>query len=68
MTTRERLLAVLNHEKPDSIPDFEFGYWDETITEWHKQGLPLSVISNSEVEYYLRIEGHSNKPMLPFPN
>jgi len=68
MTTRERLLAVLNHEKPDSIPDFEFGYWDETITEWHKQGLPLSVISNSEVEYYLGLEGVSIFPMLPLPN
>lgn len=57
MTTRERLNSVLHWQKPDRIPNVDFGYWDETILEWHNQGLPKRVTTNEEVEEYLDLEG-----------
>lgn len=68
MTTTERVLAVLALNKPDQIPYVDFGYWDETITAWHKQGLPYSVTTNSEVESYLGLEGVSIFPAIPLLN
>ncbi|MGB5875390.1 MAG: uroporphyrinogen decarboxylase family protein [Bacteroidota bacterium] len=57
MTTRERLKAVFNGDRPDRLPNVEFGYWDETFTLWHKQGLPSTVTSDAEAEEYLGLEG-----------
>jgi hypothetical protein len=28
----------------------KFGYWDETITVWHRQGLPLEVKTSEDYE------------------
>ncbi len=68
MTTRERILAVLDFQKPDRLPYMDFGYWDETITTWHIQGLPHTVTTNSEVECYLGLEGVSIFPYVPLVN
>jgi len=68
MNTRERILAVLAHEKPDRLPNLEFGYWDETLTSWYRQGLPRSVTTNSEVESYLGLEGVTLFPLVPLQN
>ncbi|HEY65133.1 MAG TPA: hypothetical protein G4O02_11245 [Caldilineae bacterium] len=47
MNDRERWLATMHYEPVDHIPDEEFGYWDETFTVWHKQGLPREVKDNT---------------------
>ena len=39
MNQRERFLRTFSFQKVDRVPDFEFGYWDETLLLWHKQGL-----------------------------
>ena len=68
MNTRERFKKVLHWEKPDRVPDMEFGYWDETIQLWHSQGLPDEVNTNEEVERYLGLEGSETIPCLPVIN
>ena len=32
---------MMNFEKPDLLLQFEWGYWDETIKRWRKEGLPI---------------------------
>ncbi|MCX6984122.1 MAG: hypothetical protein NT118_05125 [Lentisphaerae bacterium] len=50
MNARERFLSVMNFEKPDRLPFWEFmGFWPETIDRWHNEGLPENV---STEEYF----------------
>ena len=39
MTSRERVLAALNHEEADRVPIHD-GPWSHTINRWHAEGLP----------------------------
>ncbi|MCK9265977.1 hypothetical protein M0P98_03710 [bacterium] len=39
MTSRERILRVLNHKIPDRVPIHDV-VWDSTIKRWQKEGLP----------------------------
>ncbi len=39
MTSRERFLAVLQHEEPDRVPIHD-SPWATTIARWHEEGLP----------------------------
>ena len=43
MNERERFLATMHYQPRDRAPICDFGFWPETIEEWHKQGLPESV-------------------------
>jgi hypothetical protein len=40
MTDRERFIATMHYQPRDRAPICDFGFWPETIEEWHKQGLP----------------------------
>jgi uroporphyrinogen decarboxylase len=40
MTDRERFLATMHHQPAGRGMICDFGFWPETIVEWHKQGLP----------------------------
>ena len=40
MTNRERLLAVLNFESCDRLPDYELGAWGQAYERWFTEGLP----------------------------
>ncbi len=68
MTTKERFLAVFNGQKPDRLPNLEFGYWEETVTNWHSQGLPFNATSDVAVERHLGLEGISRFLELPVSN
>ena len=68
MTTRERFLQVFHWGAPDRLPNLEFGYWDETIEAWHRQGLPLDIHDNEAVERYLGLEGVSVFTKVPIKN
>jgi uroporphyrinogen decarboxylase len=68
MTTRERFNKVLHWQKPDRVPNMDFGYWDETIVAWHDQGLPRDVQTNEDVERYLGLEGSEIIRQLPVIN
>ena len=39
MTSRERVLMVLDHQEPDRVPITD-SPWGHTIERWHKEGLP----------------------------
>jgi hypothetical protein len=56
MTLRERWRRQMQYQRVDRIPNMEFGYWDETLTEWHKQGLPESVNKEHLAYAYFGIE------------
>ena len=64
MTHREKLLKVFRFEKVGMLPNYDFGYWDETIERWHKEGLPQHV-TQQDVERYLGLEGYGLIPSLP---
>lgn len=59
MTNRERFQAVLNLQKPDDrLPAIEWaGWWDQTIFNWRKQGLPED-LSWREIGPYLGLDKH----------
>lgn len=38
MTFRENINAILHYEKFDRMPIVSFGYWDETLQKWAKEG------------------------------
>lgn len=50
MTFRERTLAVLNYEKYDFLPCVAFGYWNETVEKWAREGY----ITSEECEGYCK--------------
>lgn len=50
MTDRERFDATMHYRPVDRCPICDFGFWDETVPEWHKQGLPTKVEWNSRAE------------------
>jgi uroporphyrinogen decarboxylase len=56
MNQKERFLKTFNYEKVDRVPDFEFGYWDETFPTWHKQGLPCDINNNLTAELFFGFE------------
>ena len=65
MNHRERFLRVFQFKEVDRVPDYEFGYWAETIDRWHKEGLPLEKKTNRDVELYLGLEGWDCLEWLP---
>ncbi len=65
MNRRERFLRALQFKNVDRVPDYEFGYWTETIDRWHREGLPLEKRTDRDVELYLGLEGWDYIEMLP---
>lgn len=68
MTVRERLLAVLHGRSIDHIPNVEFGYWTETLSLWHSQGLPPEVTTDASAEVYFGLDGITLFEQLPIWN
>lgn len=65
MKHRERFSRVFDFKDIDRVPDYEFGYWTETIDRWHKEGLPLEKRTNRDIELYLGLEGWDCGESLP---
>ncbi|MEM1557358.1 MAG: uroporphyrinogen decarboxylase family protein [Thermoproteota archaeon] len=65
MNRRERLLRTFQFKEVDRVPDYEFGYWVETIDRWHAEGLPLHLHNINEIEDYFMLEGWDTIDMLP---
>ena len=38
MNHRERVRAVLHYENYDRMPLVAFGYWQQTLEKWEKEG------------------------------
>jgi hypothetical protein len=43
MTHRERWVRTMHFQAVDHVPDEEFGWWENTLTLWHEQGLPREI-------------------------
>jgi len=39
-TIRDRFIKVMNFKPVDRPPNFELGYWDQTVQRWLKEGMP----------------------------
>ena len=65
MNIRERFNAVLHWQKPDRLPNMDFGYWKETLEIWHEQGLPPEIDTNVKAEEYFGLDGSDRIPSLP---
>jgi len=63
MNSRERWLACMRFEAVDHVPDEEFGYWDETLSQWHKQGLPDCVSDNGRADVFFGFETKIGAPV-----
>ncbi|MHC5055355.1 MAG: uroporphyrinogen decarboxylase family protein [Planctomycetota bacterium] len=55
-TLRERFRKTMHYETPDRLPNFEFGYWAETLPAWHEQGLPREIDKQGKAYEYFGIE------------
>ena len=62
MTLRERFQAVMHYEKADRLPFFEFGYWNETLPNWHQQGLPVEINDEAKAYEFFGIENWTGFP------
>lgn len=49
----------------DRVPDYEFGYWTETIDRWHREELPLEKKDHRSIELHLGLEGWESIEKLP---
>jgi uroporphyrinogen-III decarboxylase len=56
MTLRQRFNRVMHFQTVDRIPNFEFGYWSETLPAWHKQGLPEYVKTEQDANEFFGFE------------
>lgn len=65
MNDRERFIAVMRYQPRDRSPICDFGFWDETIIEWHKQGLPENVgggHNTSDTNKFFGMDEYSGGP------
>ena len=65
MNRRERFLKTMTFKDVDRLPDYEFGYWNETIDKWHEQGLPSHIKTNRDTELFFDLEGLETEESLP---
>jgi uroporphyrinogen decarboxylase len=47
----------------DHVPDEEFGYWTDTLTRWHAQGLPAWVDDNGKADRYFGFARRDHAPV-----
>jgi len=64
MTSRERILRVLNHRIPDRVPIHD-SVWTSTERRWHKEGLPEDMSPAEYFGYELDIFGPDLTPRFP---
>ena len=62
MSPLERFNGTMEFKKVDRIIDTEFGYWNDTLRRWHKEGLPDYVDNNDKADIYFGFDVW-NKPL-----
>ncbi|MDD4890189.1 MAG: uroporphyrinogen decarboxylase family protein [Phycisphaerae bacterium] len=56
LTPRERFRRCMHFQTVDRVPHWEFGYWNDTIKRFHREGLPKQYDDNWKVERYFGCE------------
>ncbi len=64
MTSRERVLAALNHEETDRVPIHD-SPWAYTVSRWHKEGLPPDQSPDRYFGYEMAFHGADLSFQLP---
>ncbi|MGQ9631272.1 MAG: uroporphyrinogen decarboxylase family protein [bacterium] len=64
MTSRERVLAALNHEEADKIPIHD-SPWLATIKRWRGEGLPSDISPAEYFDYEIVCFGADTTPRFP---
>jgi len=64
MTSRERILRVLNHRIPDRVPIHD-AVWAATEKRWHKEGLPEDMSPADFFGYEICLVGADTTPRFP---
>jgi len=64
MNSRERVLAVLNHEETDRVPICD-SVWKATIERWYKEGLPANSCPEEYFDYEIVGFGADTSPRFP---
>ncbi len=52
MNHRQRFIEQMHYRSPDRCPLYDFNFWDETIPEWHRQGLPERYTRRNAHRYF----------------
>ena len=52
MDDRERFVATMHYQPRDRVPIWDFGFWDDTLPVWHRQGLPRYVDRSNSDNYF----------------
>ncbi len=60
---RQRFVRTMHFEPVDHVPDEEFGYWDDTLREWHRQGLPEWVDTNAKADRFFGFAPRAGAPV-----
>jgi uroporphyrinogen decarboxylase len=63
MTHRERWQRTMHFLKVDYLPDEEFGYWTDTLSVWHHQGLPSWVRTNEQADLFFGFSPRAQAPV-----
>lgn len=63
MNHRERWLNTMHFRPVDHIPDEEFGYWENTLTLWHEQGLPREIDTLPKADLYFGFARRRSVPV-----
>lgn len=66
-TLKERFRRTMFFQEVDLRPNFEFGYWDETLAVWRRQGLPDWVVDEASAYRYFGIESWCTIDVSPDP-
>lgn len=64
MTSRERILRVLNHQIPDRVPIHD-SPWAATVRRWYKEGLPEDTTPSEYFGYEFEFFGADTTPRFP---
>lgn len=52
MNDRQRFAATMHYQPRDRAPLYDFNFWDETLPEWHQQGLPEKIDRTNTAGYF----------------
>lgn len=55
MTVRQRVLQQLAPNPTMPSPNWEFGFWEATLTAWHEQGLPREIDDQIKAHRYFGV-------------
>lgn len=57
MNTRERFHAAMNFQSFDRLPILEWaGWWNQTISRWHEEGLPKELTNRYDISQYFGLD------------